>query len=842
MKDKRNDRNQFLMKQFLLIGFVFSFVNGYAQLYKDKSADADARANDLLSKMTLEEKIDYIGGYKGFYIRGIERLGLPEIKLTDGPVGTHKDGKSTAYPASILSAATWDTALIYQLGKQLGRDSRARGVHVLLAPGVNIIRAPMGGRNFEYFSEDPLLASKATVAYVKGLQDEKVVATVKHFAANNQEWDRHNVSSDIDERTLNEVYLAPFRAAVLEGKAGSVMTSYNLLNGIHTSEHNELNNEILKSRWKFDGFMMSDWNATYDAVAAANGGLDLEMPGARFMNKEKLLPALKSGLVKEATIDDKVRRMLRIIFRFGFFDSPQLDKTIPLDNPDAAKVALDLARSGIVLLKNEKKILPLDPAKTESIAVIGPNANAYISGGGSSYTFPFHSVSPLAGIQHVFNGAKVTYAAGLPTLPDRIRQSVFYTEAGSNTRGLKAEYFGNTKLEGKPAISSIDTSVNISNGYHIAAENKGIPYDHCSMRWTGVVRPGKTIRYRFTIRGFDGFRLWVNEKQEINAWVDQGITTREAVVELEAGKEYAVRLEYFANVHPVDIGFAWDEDRLSFDDAVASAKQSRVAIVCVGFNESSERESNDRTFALPAYQDSLINAIAKANPNTIVLLNAGGSADVSKWINNVKGLLHIFYSGQEGGTAIAEILSGKINPSGKLPVSMEKRWEDNPAYNYYYDPSGGKRVAYKEGVFVGYRHYDSKRVAPQFPFGFGLSYSSFTLRNLAIENTGKVNHPSLRVTLDVVNTGKADGAEVVQLYVKELHPSLVRPGKELKAFAKVFLKKGETKKVALILDASAFSFYDIQRKDFTYNKGEFELLIGNSSANIVLKKKVRIDQ
>ncbi len=830
------------MKQFLLLAFVFSLVNGNAQLYKDKSADVEARANDLLSRMTLDEKIDYIGGYKGFYIRGIDRLGLPEIKLTDGPVGTHKDGKSTAYPASILSAATWDTALIYQLGKQLGRDSRARGVHVLLAPGVNIIRAPMGGRNFEYFSEDPFLASKVTVAYVKGLQDERVVATVKHFAANNQEWDRHNVSSDIDERTLHEVYLAPFRAAVLEGKAGSVMTSYNLLNGIHTSEHNELNNEILKKKWGFDGFMMSDWNATYDAVAAANGGLDLEMPSARFMNKTQLLPAIKNGLVKEAVIDDKVRRMLRVIFRFGFFDKMQLDKSIPLDNPDAAKVALDLARNGIVLLKNEQNVLPLDAAKTKSIAVIGPNANSYISGGGSSYTFPFHSVSPLEGIKSLFNRSKVTYAAGLPTLPDRIRQSVFYTEAGGITRGLKGEYFSNIKLEGKAEISSVDTSVNISNGYHIAAENKGIPFDHCSMRWTGVIRPLKTTSYRFTVRGFDGFRLWINNKQEINAWVDQGITTREAVVALEAGKEYAVRLEYFANVHPVDIGFAWDEDRLSFADAIAAAKQSEIAIVCIGFNESSERESNDRTFELPAYQDSLVNAIAKTNPNTIVLLNAGGSADISKWIANVKGLLHLFYGGQEGGTAIAEILSGKINPSGKLPVSMEKRWEDNPAYNYYYDPSGTKKVEYKEGVYVGYRHYDSKHIGPQFPFGFGLSYSRFALRNLSVSNTGKQNSPALRVSFDITNTGKMDGAEVVQLYVKELKPALARPDKELKSFTKVFLKKGETKRVTMNLDVAAFSWYDVKTRSFIYQAGDFELMIGNSSANILLNKIVHIDQ
>ena len=836
------------MKKLLVLLYVLIGLNVSAQVYKDKTAGVEARVNDLLLKMTLEEKIDYIGGYKGFYIRGIERLGLPEIKLTDGPVGTHKDGRSTAYPASILSAATWDTKLIYQLGKQLGRDSRARGVHILLAPGVNLIRAPMGGRNFEYFSEDPFLAARATVAYVKGLQDEKVVATVKHYAANNQEWDRHNTSSDIDERTLHEIYLPPFKAAVLEGKAGSIMTSYNLVNGIHTSEHQYLNNEILKGKWGFDGFgkwgfdgfVMSDWNATYDGIAAANGGLDLEMPFAKLMKKETLLTAISKGLVKEAVINDKVKRMLRIIFRFGFFDNMQLDKTIPLDNPAGAKVALELARSGMVLLKNSNKLLPFDRSKVKKIAVIGPNANAYISGGGSSYTFPFHSVSPLKGIENIANGTNVTYVAGLPTLPDRIKQSVFYTSAGSKVRGLKGEYFNNSKLEGQPTVTAVDTTVSISNGYHIAAENKGIPYDHSSMRWTGVIRPLKNTKYRFTVRGFDGFRLWVNGQKVVDAWKDQGITTREAVVELEAAREYPVKLEYFANVHPVDIGFAWDEDLLSFDEAIAAAKNSDVAVVCVGFNESSERESNDRTFELPQYQDSLVLSIIKANPNTVVLLNAGGSADITRWVDEAKGILHIFYAGQEGGTAIAEILFGKINPSGKLPVSIEKKWADNPAFSYYYDPTNSKRVVYGEGVLMGYRHYDSKNVEPLYPFGHGLSYTSFKFSNLVVVDKGGPKNPKVIVSFEVSNTGPVDGAEVAQLYVKEVKPAVARPNKELKAFEKVFLKRGETKKMITELDKNAFSYYDTSIKDFTYQSGKFELMIGNSSSNILLTKAIAL--
>ena len=826
----------------IAIAFFFLMTTSvaFSQVYKDPKANVEDRVNDLLSKMTTEEKIDYIGGYKGFYIRGIERLGLPEIKLTDGPVGTHKDGKSTAYPASILSAATWDTALVYQLGIQLGRDSRARGVHILLAPGVNIVRAPMCGRNFEYFSEDPFLTARMGVAYVKGLQDEHVVATVKHFAGNNQEWDRNNVSSDIDERTLQEIYLPAFKAAVQEANAGSIMNSYNPLNGVYTTQNHHLNNEILKGDWKFDGFVMSDWASTYSGVGAANGGLDLEMPRARFMTKDTLLPALQNGQVKMAVIDDKVKRMLRIIFRFGFFDNKQLDTSIPLDNPDAAKAALDLARGGVVLLKNKNNVLPLNENKIKHLAVIGPNANAYISGGGSSYTFPFHAVSRLQGIQNVVQQVQTTYAAGLPTLPDLVAQSVFYTAPGSQTKGLKGEYFNNIKLQGEPAITQTDSIVSINNGWHIAAENQGIPFDHCSMRWTGVVRPEKTTSYKFTVRGFDGFRLFINNEQVIDAWRDQGITTREAIVSLEARKEYGIRLEYFANVHPVDINLAWQENQLDFAPAVAAAKNADAAIVCIGFNESSERESNDRSFELPPHQDSLVRAIVKANPNTIVLLNAGGNAYMQKWINEVPGLLHIWYAGQEGGTAIAEVLFGKTNPSGKLPVSFEKEWKDNPVYPNYYDSAGSKRVAYREGLVMGYRYYDSKKVTPQFPFGFGLSYTSFSYSNIKAIVTGTAGKPRVKLSFTLKNTGSYDGAEVAQLYVRDIQCPVPRPDKELKGFAKIFLKKGESRQVTMELDASAFSYFKTEAKRFGYDAGSFDLLVGSSSAAIHLKSRILI--
>jgi beta-glucosidase len=837
--------NYLQMKTFknLIVLLLFIPYFSFSQGYKDPKAPIEERVKDLLSKMTIEEKIDYLGGVDGYYIRALPRLGLPAVKMSDGPVGSRNDGQSTAYPAGALAAATWDLSLVKQMGEALGSDCRARGVHILLAPGVNIYRAPMCGRNFEYFGEDPYLSGRLAVNYIKGIQSQGVSACVKHFAGNDEEWDRNRVSSDIDERTLQEIYLPAFKAAVMEGKVGTVMNSYNLLNGEHSTQNSHLNNDILKGQWGFDGILMSDWGATYDGVAAAKGGLDLEMGSGDYMNRKSLLPALQNGTISESLINDKVSRILRLIFRFGFYDRPQQEKNIPLDNPASAKVALNLARAGIVLLKNEDNVLPLDKSKIKTLAVIGPNADQYIFGGGSSQTVPFHSVTPLQGIKDlVGDKVQVNCVSSTNNIPDMIKNAVFYTEPGSEEKGLKAEYFDNISLSGTPAYTRVDPKVDFN--WQLGAPNidvQNFPVDNFSIRWTGVIRPEDSSIYTFVAKGDDGFRLWIDNKLIIDDWKDQATTQKTATISLEKGKEYAVKLEYFDHTGLSEIHLGWGDDCKSLDEATKVASSADAAIVFVGFNGEYEQEGQDRPFELPVGQNELINAVAKANPNTIVVINAGGNVYMQPWLQNVKGLLHAWYAGQEGGTALSEILFGKVNPSGKLPDTFEKRWEDNPTHDNYYDPQGTLKVKYKEGLLVGYRYYDTKQVEPQFPFGFGLSYTTFAYSDLKVIPHTVKGKPGYVVSFDIQNTGNRVGAESAQVYVKAMHPSVMMPEKELKGFTKVSLNAGEKKRVSVVLDSNAFSYYNTDLKKFVVDKGAYQIIVGASSRDLKLKGKVTVN-
>ena len=820
-----------------------------AQAPAPSKADIDKRVESILSRMTLEEKTDYIGGINSLFIRAIPRLGVPELKMSDGPMGVRSYGPSTAFPAGIAMAASWDTALVKQIGAMMGRDARARGVHFLLGPGMNIYRSPMNGRNFEYFGEDPFLASRMAVADIEGIQSQGVIATAKHFVANNEEWDRNRISSDVDERTLREIYLPAFEASVREAHVGAIMDSYNLVNGVHSTQNSFLNTQVLRKDWGFTGIVMSDWEATYDGVAAANGGLDLEMPSGKYMNRETLIPAIKAGKVPEAVIDEKVRRILRTAMEFGFFDRPQTDSSISVFNQQARQVALDAALGSMVLLKNNG-ILPFNASKLKTVAVIGPDAYpAVTGGGGSSMVTPLMSVSFLEGISNYLVGrANVTYTSGVPRFAETFDKTEFTLNPDGGPSGMRAEYFNNMNLEGTPAVVRTDRYINFNFG-HASYVTNG-PAEKYSARWTGYYRPSATTDYRFYVNGDDGYRLFVDDKPVVERWQDQGETLETRDMKLEVGKTYKIRLEYYQDDGEASIGFgigpATDP---ALQEARDMATKADAVILCVGFSPATESEGFDRTFTLPGIQEQLIKEVLSANKNVVIVLTAGGNVDMNNWIDSTPALLHAWYPGQEGGTALAKLLFGDISPSGKLPASFERRIEDSPTFHTYYDPNIGPgqggdaprtdgtargKVEYKEGIFLGYRFFDKAGIKPLFPFGYGLSYTKFKYSNLKISPSSFKGEEPVTVTFSITNAGKREGAEVAEVYVSDKHSMVERPAKELKGFTKVNLKPGETKTVSVPLNRRAFSYYDVEGKQWKAEPGEFTVLVGSSSAETAL--------
>lgn len=793
-----------------------------AQIYITQ--EAEQRARELVSQMTLEEKIDYISGPKSFYIRAVPRLGIPEIRLADGPQGIRNNTKSTLYPCGILSASTWNRELVRELGHGLGRDAKARGISILLGPGVNIYRSPLCGRNYEYFGEDPYLTSEIAKQYIQGVQEEGVMATVKHFAVNNQEWSRHNASSDVDERTLQEIYFPAFRKAVEEAQVGAVMNSYNPVNGVHATENPWMNIDILRKQWGFNGILMSDWTSVYSAVGAANGGLDLEMPVGKFMTREQLIPAIKNGIVTEATIDAKVQHVLQTLIAFGCFDSPKESSNVTKDNLQSKETALKLAREGVVLLKNEHQTLPYRKGKT---LILGPNADIIPTGGGSGFVTPFSVVSVYDGMRQLRGDKQVELLSDSLLYKDLADQ--FYTDEQFTQKGFKSEYYNTRNLTGDIFRTGIEPGIEYAWKY--GAPFAGMPTDQFSARWTGAYRAQKDGTIKFQLAGDDGYRLFVNDQLITGDWGNHSYSTRSAFMEVKAGEVYKLRMEFFDNVGEATVSFRagmMDETQLA-----TSLKRAQNVIVCAGFNSSTEGEGFDRPFALSHGQEYLINKVAALHNNVTVIVNAGGGIDFRNWGNNVPSILMAWYPGQEGGLALAEIITGKVSPSGKLPISIEEKWEDNPTFNSYYDNRNvaHKRVQYTEGVFVGYRGYDHTGKKPLYPFGYGLSYSNFAYSNLTAEKTGT---NSVTVSFDIKNIGKTDAAEIAQVYVSDLHSSVPRPLKELKGYDKVYLKRGESKRISISLSKEAFAFYDIHTHQFIVEPGEFKIQAGPSSAELPL--------
>jgi beta-glucosidase len=838
---------------------LMTSIVAYGQITVSNQQAVDQRVDALVKKMTLDEKIDLIGGDTPFRTHPIPRLNIPFFQMADGPVGAHIPAPTIAYAAGIGLAASWDDALALQIGQQLGRDSRSRGAAFLLGPGVNIYRAPMNGRNFEYFGEDPFLAGRIAVGYIRGVQDEGVSATVKHFMGNNSEYLRHDSDSVIDERTMREIYLPVFEAAVKTAHVGAIMDSYNITNGEHMTQNHRLNVDVAKGEWHFPGVIMSDWVATYDTAAAANGGLDLEMPFGVYYSREKLLPLLQNGTISEATLDDKVRRILRVAAAFGWLDRPQMDIDIPRYNVQGRDASLQAATEGAVLLKNESHALPLDKTALKTIAVIGPDATQTITtGGGSGEVVSFANTNLLVGISdYVGEKTKVLYSRGVYSTYQLARLTHFTTDAEGTTAGVTLTSYSKPNLEGDVTGTSVQpTLLNAGSTRRepeeqemnaLTSHRNANPYTRptTSSKWVGYYTPTEDGKFAVFVQTDGKYRLLIDDKVVFDSSIVPKAILNQTTLELSKAP-HKVELQQLSQQLASTSGLRAGIAPLSTivdQDALEMAAHADAVILSVGFNASSESEGGDRSFDLPVGQDQLIERIGeldkKAGKKTIVMITSGGSVNVTPWKDDVDGIFETWYAGEEGGVAAARLLFGEANPSGHLPISWEKQITDNPSYAHYYPDADTNKIVYREGIFVGYRGYEHNHVEPQYPFGFGLSYTTFQFGNLKSTPTGDGRYS---VTFDVTNTGQRAGATVAQLYVGENKPSVERPAKELKGFERVQLEPGQTKQVSMKLDPRSFSFFDVKSGAWHADAGDYELLLGDSSENIEQRATIHLAQ
>ena len=812
-------------------------------IYKNPKAPLEMRVNDLFGRMTQDEKLGFLTG-TGFTSQPVPRLSVPALSMADAGQGVRggensTQGPATQFPSGVTMASSWDPDLVGRIGRAIGEEAlnKGTGVQMLLGPAVNIQRSPLGGRNSEYFSEDPFLAGRLAVGYVDGMQSTGCAACVKHFACNNEEVDRFSVNVTVDERTLREIYLPAFETAARDGHAWSVMASYNRLGGFYATANKYLLTDILKEDWDWNGLVVSDWGAVHE-TGVVQAGNDLEMPGGAYVTHDKAARALKSGRLTQAAIDDSVKRVLRADIRVGLLDPPRVPDHSLVNSPAHRKLAYDAACEGIVLLKNRNGILPLDAGTLKSIAVIGPGAKGMQFGSqGSPSVQPFYALQPFEGIKtRVGAGITVNYGVGLP-IGTPVPASALNSPAGRQG-GLQGEYFANRNLSGPPALTRTDPALQFDWSHDAPAA--GVPRTNFSARWTGTLTAQAAGHYALALTGDDGYRLFLDGKQVVDHWFEGGVSTQTVNADFAAGSLHTLRIEYFQAGGEASLRFDWVlPGGSSFADATDAARRSTVAVVVVT-TAGTEGEGQDRpSMALPGDQDALIAAVVAANPKTIVALN-NGTPVLMPWLAAVPGVVEAWFPGDEGGHALASILFGDVNPSGKLPTTLAARREDYPDFGHF--PGLNGQVTYAEGIYVGYRHFDKAKIAPLFPFGYGLSYTTFKYGALRLSRPLLSPAGTVSAMVAVTNTGRREGAEVVELYVHDPSPKIAKEVRALKGFGKVSLLPGQTKTVALTLKPRDLAYCDVPGKQWKADAGIYQLQVGASSRDIRGQASLRLGQ
>jgi beta-glucosidase len=827
----------------------------------DENPAATQRARALLARMTLEEKVDMMTGelnnFYGFFNAAIPRLGIPALTMADGPTGVRianpnvNGQRATQFPASDARAATFSAAVEQQVGNLQGDEAFNTGHNVMLAPSVDIARHPQAGRVAEGYSEDPLLTGTMGAAYIRGVQQHPVAATIKHFNVYNQETNRFTGNAEVGERALQEIYTRPFDIGVRQGRPGAAMCAFNQVNGVAACE-NEIMQTILKEQLRFAGFIMSDYGATPSTARAVNAGLDQEQPGGTWFGA-RLVAAVRAGQVSEARINDAVLRILRPMFALGLFDHPA--QVNPLPERQHGQQARQIAEQGMVLLKNDRGALPLSTRRLRSVAVLGADADTIVAPGGSPLVKPTYQVSPLEAIRNrVGPGVRVDHIAGndpvnasaiLPGV-DVVPQSLLTPAGGgANGTGLRAEYWSNLDFSGAPGLVRTDPYVGLALGfYNFSGFNSQSPHlpatpaqfnTTLSARWTGTVTAPVTGRYTLTLHS-RGLGRVVFDGRQIIANPSTTTTTTTANLDLVAGQAYSLRVEY-ANTVSGPRAELGPEVKLSWthpDNAVPPqitaaanlARRSDVAIVVV---RDYGTEGGDRSFLdLPHNQTQLIREVAAANRRTIVVLTTAGATQTDTWQRRVPAVLQAWYGGQEQGNAIARILFGDVNPSGKLPITFPINERLIPVESPQGFPGVNETTIYNEGVFVGYRGYDRFRLPVQYPFGYGLSYTSFRYSNLRIDAARRTVSFTLR------NTGRRAGTEVAQVYAGQLPTRVATPPKQLAGWARVDLRPGQQRRITVSLDGGSLSYWDTARDRWVTPRGSLLIYVGTSSRNIQL--------
>jgi len=851
----------------------------------ESSAADTRRARAMVRRMTLAEKVDMLHGELnndyGFYNAGIERLGIPALKMADGPAGTRvanpnvNDQKSTQLPSPLALAATWNAGLSEKFGKLAGSEAYSTGHNVLLAPAVDIARVALAGRAFETYGEDPLLTGTMGAANIRGIQSQPVIGDIKHYNVYTQEANRLTGGNVvIDERTLQEIYTRPFAIGVRDGHPGSAMCSFNAVNGVQACESDELLNQILKEQLNFQGWVMSDYGATASTVPAILGGLDQEMPG-NFNPSDQpgscnfcaaLIDAVDAGQVPMSRINDAVTRILRPMYALGIFDNPPVVKPLPEAKHGAQ--ARDIAAQAMVLLKNQSRSLPLTK-RVGSIAVIGADADVLVQGGGSSLVKPTYSVSPLEGItERAGDGVEVTHIAGgdpvisaalLPG-PNPI-PSDYLTPSAGDGNGLRGEYFLNPEFAGDPEYDRTDPYVGINGGFflygglnsaspHFPAQPAALNSSDLSIRWTGSLTAPVDGSYTLSMVTTGSVTVTLDGEVVLTTESSETPETTTAEVELTEAQVYDLSVEFVndapgaaSGIPVIQLGWETPEGVISPQAKAAAelARNSQAAVVVVRDYSS---EGGDRPdLNLPNGQDELIRQVAAANPRTVVVIESGAAIETSAWEDDVPAILQAWYGGQEQGTAIASILFGDVNPSGRLPITIPVDEASTPVSDPAQYPGDGLDQQFSEGIFVGYRGYEENEIEPQYAFGHGLSYTTYAYSNLRTRSVAGETGAGRQLLVDVTvrNTGTRAGRETVQVYVGPLPTREVATApKALAGWTQVDLNRGQSKKVTVALSAESLSFWDVDLDRWRTPRGNVPLFVGSSSANIQLEGTINV--